>query len=460
MSSSPPSPTAASPLPTRALAGYGLAAIPAQFMYVLVLIMYLKFAVDDLGASASAVGTIFFLARMWDAVSDPMVGSWSDRTRHRMGRRKIWLLAAGPMLALSAIALWMPPAGLEGAALSAWIAVAVIAFYTAYTCFEVPHMALGAEMSADSTERNKIFGVRQITRTVGMLAAGVGGTALVQRGTESAAAMALTVGGLTVVLVTLGVRWMPKERPEFMGRGGENAFRAIRDVLSNPHARLVLFVYFIESIGSGGIGVLTPFVIEYVLLMPEIVPPMLGLYMLSALIAVPIWITLGRRFEKRHLWLFAMVQGGIGYGILFWLDEGTWLLMVVSSLMAGTAGACGNTLGQAIKAEIIDFDEYRTGERKEGAYFAGWSFAGKLAGGIMVAVVGFALDLSGYVENAAEQAESAKRTMIFLTGGIPMIGYAIGSVLFTRFSLTEAEHARIRFELDARNAADGAGDGA
>jgi Na+/melibiose symporter-like transporter len=148
-----------------------------------------------------------------------------------------------------------------------------------------------------------------------------------------------------------------------------------------------------------------------------------------------------------------MVQGGVGYGLIFWVGEGDWLLLAISSILAGTAGACGNTLGQALKAEVIDFDEYRTGERKEGAYFAGWSFMSKFAGGIMVGVVGYSLEWSGYVENAAEQTQVAKDTMIFLMGGVPMIGYGIGALAFTRFGLSEKEHARIRAELDRRSVA-------
>ena len=362
------------------------------------------------------------------------------------------MYASAPLLGVFGYMLWAPPSGMEGLGLSCWIALSVIGFYTAYTCFEVPHMALGAEVTLDRQERNRVFGTRQITRTLGMFAAGTAGVYLVQQGVAEATAMAIVIGALAVVFIIGGISMLPPESPEFVGRGGDNPFRAIRDVATNPHARLLLFVFFIESIGSGGIGVLTPFVIQYVMKMPEIVSPMLGFYMVSALLAGPVWVRLGRSFEKRHLWLFAMVQGGVGYSLIFWVGEGSWLLMAVSSLLAGTAGACGNTLGQALKAEIIDVDEYRTGERKEGAYFACWSFVSKLAAGIMIGVVGVSLDLSGYVENAPEQAETVKRTMIFLMGGVPMIGYGIGSIAFTRFRLSEAEHARIRAELDERNA--------
>jgi len=197
-------------------------------------------------------------------------------------------------------------------------------------------------------------------------------------------------------------------------------------------------------------GVLTPFVIEYVVKMKEWVPVLLGAYMMSALAAVPLWVWLSRYFEKRHLWLFAMVQSGVGYGLVFFVGEGDWMLLAATTVLAGSGGACGNTLGQSLKAEVIDFDEYQTGERKEGAYFAGWSFMTKLAAGIMVGVVGYSLEWSGYVENAAEQTELAKDTMIFLMGGLPIIGFAIGALGFTRFKLSEQEHARIRAELDRR----------
>lgn len=435
-------------LPTRTLLSYGVAAAPPQFMYVLILIMYLKYAVDDLGASAAAVGTIFLVAKLWDAVSDPMVGNLSDRTTHRLGRRKVWLFVSAPLLCVFGTMVWAPPTGLEGAALIAWITVGTLGFYTAYTVFEVPHMALGAELTFDGQQRNLVFGVRQATRTLGMFAAGTGGVFLVQQGASVASLSAYAVGVATLVVVFGSVAMLPPERADFVGRGGDNPFRALRDVLANPHARLLLFVFFIENIGSGGIGVLIPFVIEYVVKMPEMVPVLLGMYMVSALAAVPFWIWLGRYFEKRHLWLFAMVQGGIGYGLNLWVGEGDWMLVAVASLLSGTAGACGNTLGQALKAEVIDFDEYRTGERKEGAYFAGWSFVSKLAAGIMVGVVGFSLEWSGYVENAAEQAPLAKTTMIALMGGVPLIGYGIGALAFTRFKLSEKEHARIRGELD------------
>lgn len=448
----PLAPAATPDVGWSAVLGYGFASLPVQFSLITLLTLYMNFATDVLGASATAIGTVFLLSRAWDAVSDPIIGNWSDRTRTRFGRRRPWLLGSALPLAAFSLMAWSPPASLGGTALNLWIGVAVFGFYTAYTMFDVPHMALGAELAMASTARNRLFASRQLLRTVGMLLGGVLGGAVITRldwGRSGPAELALAAAVATIGAVALGVGALPREQASYTGRGGNDAFRAIGDVMRNPHARLLLFVFFIESMGTAGIGVLVPYTIRYVLERPDVVPAMLGVYMLAGLLGVPLWVVLSRWFEKRKLWLFAMAQSGVGYGMLLFLDANDVAWMAISSILAGSAGACGNTLGYTLKAEVVDYDEWMTGERKEGSYFAAWGFMSKLAGGIMAFVVGIALDESGYVANAA-QSESVKDVMRFLNGGLPIIGYGIGGLAFLRYSLGEQEHARIRSELDAR----------
>jgi GPH family glycoside/pentoside/hexuronide:cation symporter len=424
--------------------------------YNLIVVMYLNFATDRLGAAPELVGGIFFLAKIWDAISDPMAGYLSDRTRLRLGRRRSWMLAACIPVAFFSWMTWAPPAGIAGGALVAWIAVSVFGFYTAFTAFDVPHMAYAAELTVDDpAARNRTYAWRQVTRTIAMLLAFGVGTALVadpETGRRGAMWLAVGGGAFTVLAGLFGVRALPPERADFIGRGAHNPWRAVRDVARNRDARLLLFVYFVESIGTGAIGVLVPYVIRYVMkLDTNFIPAMLMVYVFAAFAGIPLWVRLARRFEKRKLWLFAMVQGGLGYGMLFFVGEGDWPLMVVSSLVAGSAGACGNTLGQSLKADLVDVDEYLTGERKEGAYFAAWSFAGKLANGVMVGTVGLVLGALGYVQNQ-EQSETVKLAMVLLIGGMPLLAYSVGALMFRRFSLGSVEHARIRAELDARSA--------
>ena len=118
-------------------------------------------------------------------------------------------------------------------------------------------------------------------------------------------------------------------------------------------------------------------------------------------------------------------------------------------LIGGVGGGCGAVVGPSIKADVIDYDELVTGERKEGSYFAVWNFVRKSAFGLTAMLTGFALQASGFQPNV-EQTEQAKLAMSVLIGLVPGFFYGAGTLLFLRFGLNEREHAAVRAELDAR----------
>ncbi len=147
-----------------------------------------------------------------------------------------------------------------------------------------------------------------------------------------------------------------------------------------------------------------------------------------------------------------MAAMSLGFGGLFFLGEGDGWLMAALGAVAGTGGSCGSVVGPSIKADVIDFDEYQTGERKEGAYFAVWNFVRKSAVGVTAMLTGFVLQFSGFVPNV-DQNEQTQLAIRALFGLFPGSCYLIGTFLFARFSLNEEEHTRIRAELDNRAAA-------
>lgn len=440
-------------LGVRDLLLYALPGTGTTFLFTLLLVVYMNYATEVLGASAALIGAIFFGARVWDGVSDPLVGYWSDRTRSRWGRRKTWLLASALPLAVFAVAVWRPPAALAGPLLGVWIAVAILGFYTAFTLFEVPHMALGAELTQHRRDRIRVFGGRQLGKTLGLFAAfGLGASLVEDLSTARVRLGALVLGAsaFAAASIVLAVVALPRERPDYAARGPVGSLRAARDVWGNPNARVLLFVYLVEQLGLGGIGVLVPFVVRYVMQTPDLIAEMLLAYTVPAVLSIPMWMWLGERYDKRDLWMRAMGMSCVGFGLLLFVDQGTVRLMLVASLVAGTASGCGPTLGQALKADVIDFDEYRTGERKEGAYFAAWNLVSKLASGVMLGVVGLALEASGFRAGAPEQSGVARATMVLLMGGMPVLGFGVGMLVFRRFRLTQEEHDRVLAALEAR----------
>src|SRR5690606_2638054 len=216
---------------------------------------FLNFATDVLLMSPAIVGGLFAAAKLWDAVSDPLVGSISDRARWRLGRRRPFLLAALPLLALGFLPLWWVPAALDGALLVVWIALALFVFYTGFTFYTLPHVALGAELSRDSHERTRLFAARQMSFTVGMLLAFAAIQLALTAEAPRAMAVRIAVPTLLLALVALAVTPLAVREPVAADRrGGRGLVPAIRDVAANRPARLLLVVWLVESIGVGAVG--------------------------------------------------------------------------------------------------------------------------------------------------------------------------------------------------------------
>ncbi|HSG89995.1 MAG TPA: glycoside-pentoside-hexuronide (GPH):cation symporter [Pseudomonadales bacterium] len=431
---------------------YSIPATGLGYMYFMAVLYLMKFSTDVLLIAPAVVSVILGLSRVMDAVTDPIAGYLSDRTRSRMGRRRPWLIFSAVPIALVFVMMWAPPAGLSGTALTLWMAVAIIGFYAIITLVNVPHQSWGAELSPAHHERTRVFGMRLLLLNVGAFMA-IGSLLLIGRAEDERAtvlALAAGIGAFTAVAVVWSALRL-RERVELQGRGPQAVLGAYRDVLSNPHARLLLIVFFIESLGSATIGVLTAYMAQYVI--GDISFPLVVLtYFVAQTLSVPAWTPLSRLFGKKRLWLYAMVASALGFGMFFFVGPGDILLTYALAAIVGAAGGCGNVIAPSVQSDIVDWDELQTGERKEGGYFAAFNFTQKSASGVTIMLTGIVLQFSGYVPNV-EQAESAKLAIQSLYALFPLVCYLIGSLLFVRFSLNETEHDEVRRQLEARRVA-------
>ena len=420
------------------------------FMFFLVGLYMTPFATDVLLISPAAIGVIFFVSRLWDAISDPIAGFLSDRTQSRLGRRRPWIAAAIIPVCGMYVMMWSPPTALEGAGLVAWMAVGVIGFYTAMTIFIVPHTALGAELTDAYHDRTRIFGYRHVIWSIGTIAAVAGMQLIID--SESPQALAressFVVSILTAGLLLFAVV-MLRERPGFQGRGGTNPLHSFRDVWRNKHARLLLVIFLIENLGGATIAVLTFYVAKYVIMRPDLTAHFIFAYMGASIVFIGMWLPLSRRFGKTRLWYYSMLLTAGAFGGMYFLEEGSIYLLSILAMLGGTAAGCGAMIGPSIQADVIDFDEFETGQRKEGTYFAAWNFVFKSATGITIMLTLTVLELVGFEPNV-EQNENVKFAIIALYSLAPLACYLIGAMLLRSFSLDEAEHTRIRRILDAR----------
>ncbi len=436
--------------PLSAILIYASPAPCIGFMFFLVSMYLMKFSTDVLLIAPGVMGLIFGISRIWDGISDPLAGYFSDRTETRIGRRRPWMLASLVPIVLVFLMMWSPPRMLTGNALVVWMAVSVIGFYTAMTIFGVPHASLGAELSMSYDDRNRVFGWRHICFMSGAFVAIGGMRLLIASDAPRTTANHLA---LAVCLLTVGVMLFcvarVRERKEHLGRGAENPFLAFRDVLKNPHARRLLIVALIEHLGSANITILTPYASHYVIGTPHLTPFYVLCYMVAAVSTALFWVRLAKRYDKKQLWVFSMMLTGLSFGGMFFCGEGDWIPIAILATLGGVGGGCGPVIAPSIQSDIIDYDEYKTGERKEGAYFAAFSFAFKGSAGITLMLTGFVLQFSGFVPNV-EQTETAKLAIRSLFALFPLVSLWCGALLLSRFALNRQEHAEVRAALDER----------
>ena len=448
-------------VPLGTTIAYGMPGLGAGYMYLLMSLYVMKFSTDVLLIAPAVMGVIFSISRIWDAVSDPIAGYLSDRTTFKFGRRRTWMLISFIPISFGFLAVFSPPESMQGQSLDLWMMIAILSFYSAITLLNVPHMALGAELSEDYHERTRLFGVRHIGFTLGSILALVSMSLLISEENnpngdvrQLAGSLAFYAIGAMSLMIFFAVSKL-KENPEFQNRVNKNPFKAFKDVWINPHAKILIIVLFIENLGGAVIGVLTLYVTQYIVEAPAWAPLIIFAYMLPSALSVPLWIPLSRRFGKIRLWVFSLAFTGISFGGIFiipFLDSITdrLIVMFLGAALGGMAAGCGGAIGPSVKGDVIDYDEYLTGERKEGSYFAALNFVFKSATGIMLLVTGFVLQFSGFIPNQPQTME-VKIALISLYGLVPLVFYSLGAyLLYKKFKFGEKEHAAIKQQIQER----------
>lgn len=430
---------------------YSFPRVGLGIMGILFAMYLLKFATDVLLLAPAAMGTLLAVARIWDAVSDPLAGYLSDRTRSAAGRRRSWMFAAAVPMGLTLVMIWSPPLWLDPFWLLVWMGVSLLLYETASTTFFIPHGALGVELSPNYHERTRLFGWGHMIGGIGM-ALGLASLQILQ-GAEDKRAVAFAisvVAGVSVTAIVLYSTRLLPERADYQGRGTNEMRKFVLDPFRNPHARLLLVMFAIETFGGASIALLVPYYVEYVLPMKGAMVPIMICYVVPWILLTPIWMRLAKRFGKKQVWLFSMLLTASAFGAIFFVTEAgpaIWIL----AFMLGVGGGCGSIIAPAIKADVIDYDEFMTGERKEGAYLAIWNLIRKSAGALAAFVTGMVLQFTGYEANVAQSAD-AQFGIRVLFSLLPASGYLIGALVFMRFSFNESEHDAVRAVLDERAA--------
>jgi len=441
-------------LPMVQILSYGLPAFATAMIMISVAIYLPNFYTDEVGVTAGMLSWVFLAGRIWDAVTDPLMGHLSDRTQTRWGRRRPYFLISALPLWLAFYLIWSPDLSLPAETSFIYLLVYYLVLYTFWTIFNVPYVSLGMELTPAYHERTRLFAGRQGFMIVGTLVGMLAPVAFAQSWGDKASGysvMGAIFGGLSALLILITF-WRVRERPGLSTGQSFPFFKGLGVTLRNRAFIVLLLVYLFSFVGSSFIAPLTLYMATYVIQEEWVVPYVMVAYMLGTLLSIPLWLRLSRIYGKKKAWTIAMVIGTIGYALTYSYGEGTWLRWIVLAVVVGSASGCGMTMGPAISADVIDSDELETGRRREGAFIGVWSFLDKAAVGLAVFIGLQGLEQIGYQPNV-EQTEQVKFGMKFLYCILPAVFHLIAVVIFQKFPITQEMHAEIRAQLEARRAA-------
>jgi GPH family glycoside/pentoside/hexuronide:cation symporter len=451
-------PGAASRLPASLRLAYGAPAFALAVVGIPVYVYLPKFYSDVVGVPIAAMGWLLLAARLFDAVTDPLIGHLSDRTATPWGRRRPYIAGGALFLATALLFLFIPPAGLGPGAAGLWFGAGIFFLFLFWTLVAVPYESLGPELTFDYDARTRLFALRDGLLIAGTLAAAaspaIATAALgLVPGPADERRRFFWIAAVYAPLLVLTCIWcatVVRERVRGPAAPARSLLRGLTATLSNRPFMVLLAAYTISAVGSNLPATLILYYVEYVLHSPR-ADLFLLIYFVTGILCLPAWVRVADRVGKRTAWLAAMaVNTGIFAGVFF-LGPGDEMLYGV--LVAGSGVGFGATLAipSAIQADVIDYDELVTGERREGQYIGFWSVAKKLAAAVGVGTGLAVLGAAGYQPNQA-QGEPVVLALRVLYALVPCLCNLLAIGVALAYPISGPVHAAIREAIAERTA--------
>ena len=409
--------------------------------------MVLFYMVSILKIPPELAGTLVFVTKIFDVLTDPLVGGFSDRVQTRWGRRRPFLLVGAVISALSFAAIYATPAFDSVAYSATYIFIAMAVYTVGYTVFNVPYMTMPAEMTDDYHERSSIHAYRIWFFALGQLIATSGtNVALEWMGkTEwSSWAWMGTVCAAIIFASMLGAFLGTKGARQSRSVVTTGYFDDIRNVLKNRYFLRLLAVKFCQLLGVASMGSAMFFFVINVLQMRLDVFAIFGVAITGAMfVGTPVLLKFSRLYGKREAYYVAALMNAV-YA-LSWIgadpDMGITGLLWRAAIV-GLAASGNVMLAMSMLTDIINFDAHRTGVRREGSFVAFYSFVEKFTGAFGPLIVGFALALAGFNQDLpadAAQSPAVRQALLLGMAYLPFAMNLMAIWILSGYRLTQSE---------------------
>lgn len=429
---------ATSALPASVRRGYALGGVATGSFGTVPGLLLLPYLTDRLGVAAGLAGLIVFLPKAWDVVLNPVAGRISDRSTNPAGRRRPFLLKAGLALAVCFVLLFAGPTSTVPGAV--WVVVLFLACATAYAFFQVPYVAMPAELTDDYDERTRLMSWRVAVLALAILVSG--GLSPMIRNQLGPVWGYRGVGVFVGALIALGAlgAWWGTRRAVMRDVAAPTASLAeqLRIVARARDFRTLLIAYVLQALATAAMLAGVDYVARALMGSSGLSTILFVCFVAPALVVTPLWQRVGQRVGKRTGFLLAsLLLGGGALAALLGMRLGVAALAAAVAVV-GVGYAGTQMFPLAMLPDVAAVDAARTGENRAGVYTGVWTAAetfGMALGPFAYAAV---LALGGYVsstDGSVTQPESALRAIELGFSVLPAALVVVSLVFLVRYRL-------------------------
>jgi len=448
--------------------GYGLGDIYGGGAQTLISFYYLVFLTDVVQISPGLAGTVILVSKFYDAITDPLEGVLSDRTRTTMGRRRPYFLAGIFLILISFFLLFYPVALDSEMGRFGFVMFTYLFFSTVVSIVMLNYNALQSELSLDYDERTSLSSFRIFFSTVASILCAVLPLEIVKLFDDVRVGWMVMAGffALFFALPFVATFFAARERKEF--QKPPQPFDLKQTFIAPFKIRtfiFILFMYLFAFVAFDAVSSIVVYFLKNYLNRPDEISFVIGALTVAQVVTLPIFVWISRRTSKPRAFMIAaaLFMVTMGFSLLITPTGADFVIYVFAAIAGLGTGGVYITI-YAMIPDIPDVDELVSGERREGVYAAMITFARKLSSAFAVFAVAQLLSLAGYtppvmetvagVSNLVEQTQTdsfilALRTMFFL---IPVVFMLISMIFAWKYPLDHATHVRLNKVLTGRRA--------
>ena len=447
------------PQPPPPYLGFGIAGLGTGLVVQAPILLLLIYMTDTLAIPAALAGLAMFGPKLFDVITDPVMGFISDRTSTRWGRRRPYLLAGGLVVGVSMCFLFATPLYDSMYMRLGYVIVFYVIVQTGVTIFMVPYYAMPAEMTDNRYERTKLMSARAVFSFSGILIGGVLALWLVLKGgggREGYALMSIVValicGGSFVAACygTRNARFAPRDEQVIPLK------QQVKIALANRPFNIFMLSFLVYIAGMGCFVAAVPYYARYILAAPDALSTLWLYIQLPAIVSIPIWTIATRKLEKKSCYIVALGLMLLGSSSFFLADSGSLATVWTICVLFGLGFGGTQVTVWAMLPDVIEWDRWSSGMERGGIFAGGMTAFEKSGFALGGLITGSVLGWFHYAESAGNfvtQPDSALWGIKIATGMAPGIGFVVAALIISAYPLThEVLQARAAQSLTAATA--------